>query len=120
RLLVLVQVHDDGGRRAVHEVNAPLPALALDEEAAHAGARQPVQVVLLAPEREADHLDEPLPAPAQVPPQPQQALAVLAEGAEPHRQRPAVRPEELIAFKVDPVVLAVPGGIATKEYVQRS
>ena len=46
-LLVPVQVHDDGGRRAVHEVNATLSALTFDEEAAHACTGQPVQLVLL-------------------------------------------------------------------------
>jgi hypothetical protein len=46
RLIVLVQVLNDGGRGAVHEVNAPLPALPLDEEAAHAAAGQAIQVVV--------------------------------------------------------------------------
>jgi hypothetical protein len=74
-------------------MNAPLPALPLDEEAAHAAAGQPIQVILLAPQRETHYFDKPLSVLAQMAPQPEHPLAVLAEGVEPHGHRLAVRPE---------------------------
>jgi hypothetical protein len=53
-------------------------------------------------------------------PQPEQPLAVLAKGVEPHGHWLVVRPEELVALEVDLVNLAVSGRVATEEYVERS
>src|SRR5262249_32035444 len=49
--LVAADLENCGGRRAVHEVHAPLPSLAFQHEAAHAQAREPRQTVLPAGKR---------------------------------------------------------------------
>ena len=73
-----------------------------------------VQIVVAAFQGHADEANELLVAAGEMLAQPEQALPVLAERVQAYRDRPAIRPERLVALKLDGLVFPVTGGVAAK------
>jgi hypothetical protein len=113
--VLIIHVEDNGCGRAVQKVDASLPALPIQEEAAHAAAGNADQVVVSIAKREKDQIDQSFAASFEVTAETQEALAMAAECIKPHGNRPAVWPQDLVAFVFDPLLAAVPIGI-TSEY----
>jgi hypothetical protein len=64
--ILVIHVKDDGRRRSVQKVNAPLPSLPLQDEPAHAASGNPNQIVVTVAERKENQIDQPLTAPFEV------------------------------------------------------
>src|ERR1043166_6503245 len=96
-------------------MQAPCPPLAAQKEAADAMPGDAVQVRVAARKRHADQSYQLFLASGEVLAQAQQPLAVLAESIHADRDGPAVGPEGQKPCELDALVLAVSGGITTKQ-----
>jgi hypothetical protein len=113
--ILIVHVKNDGGRRSVQEVNAPLPPLPLKKEPAHATTRNADQIIVAIAEGKEDQINQSLAATLEVTAQAQKALAVPAERIECYGHGSAVGPQNLVAFVLDLLPIPVFAGI-TSEY----
>ncbi len=96
--LVLVEVEDRGGGRAVHEMQGAHGATPFKVEAAHAMTGELGHVLIAAAERKANEFEKLFAATLQITAQAEQPLAMLAEGVDPDPDGPSVRPNEAVAF----------------------
>src|SRR5262245_13015337 len=101
-------------RRAVHEVDAPALAVALNVETAHAVAGNAIEIVLTSRKRQANQPDQFLAAAGEVLAQAEEPQSVFAERAEFDPQRPAVGPTRQVAFESTTFVFAIARRITPK------
>jgi hypothetical protein len=114
-ILIPTQLEHRVGGSPVEKVDAAALPPALEKESANAMTGDTNQVVIAAAQGEADQLDQPFVAACQMPAEPQEPLAMLAEGIQTDRDRPSIRPKNLIALKMNIAALTVPRGITTKQ-----
>ncbi len=95
---ILIEVEDNGCRSAIEEIQPALPSFSTEGETTNAMAGQARQRSFAIGERKKDQIDQPFTSTGHVATQAEQTLAVLAESRQANCERPAIGPEELVAF----------------------
>jgi hypothetical protein len=106
----------DCGGCFVKKVDTPDLAAALDEKSPDAMPGQAMEIIVRAAQRNADQFDEPFRPARQMFSQTQEAYAVLAKAIQTHGNGAPVRPEGLVTFNPNGVVLPVATRIPAKKY----
>jgi hypothetical protein len=115
RRFVLVEVENDGGRRAVEEVQSSEPVLALNRKPSDAVSGEARQGRLPVGQRKENQIDQTLVNAAEMTTQTEQALAVLAECGQTDGDRSAIRPKNSVTFIVDFVLDPITRSISAEK-----
>lgn len=115
---VSAKLEDGSCGCSIQKMYPASPAGTFQVEPADTMAWNASQVVVAAAQGKTDQLNQALCTTGQMPPQPQQTLAMLAKSVKANCHGPAVRPENLVAFVLNLFPMSVSFGVSTKENPQ--